>query len=1386
MEPIFDDNDILIAECCHIEAAQKGGERYNALQTDEERRSADNLLFLCSVHHIKTNNVETYTVDVLKKIKQDHERKFKEKPFSVGDNYIQKVLDSFEEIRVITHQTNQTVNRIEDKQNYIIELIDNKRPKENKEICIDTILRDFQHASFNLDQHKNTFSLLKPEKIERKATTDLFNWVNSDILKETNIAVLKGDAGYGKSVILNNLNEKLKTFGVPTIAFKADVVQGNSIIELSDSLALTNPILSSIQILSGVFPRVVVIIDQIDALSQTLSANRKPLQTYILLIKKLEDYENVRIIISTRDFDLNYDAQLAPYKNKNIFDAGRLTKSEVEQILTKINVFGYNHELIELLRTPLHLELFCTVYNSEENNVKYYSQYDLYNEIWKKKIAIQSDSKIKLQDILYCIADKIYRTQTMTVSCIPFDSSLKELNLLNSEGLIIINKNELRLFHQTFYEYLFARQFVESNKNMLDYLNENNQGLFIRSCLKIILIHLREYDGVLYKNTTQKLIENTKIRYHLKLLIINYLGFIQLPNKIDKEIVERFILDTEYEVLFLESIYTTKWLEYCIENKLLDKYLNSNDDSKNIVYQLLRRNIDNATSAVIKYLSFVPKSNSYFIALVLWTLKKWDISAINLFNCIKAETPFIQKNYCHFLEQALPENYLWVLSEYKCLLESKIAVIYDSHHKFSLDYNEVQILEELFKIDNTCTLKVCLDIIEKIIEKFKYKQIDSEDFDYYYDDWAFCYFDNRDIYDNTTLLQIVIHQIELTAIGKNSFFRDFIHRYKHTKSITLIKILISGYTANPKDFAYECLCLIKTFLDNTLAKFYSNESLPALLKNLIEVVYPHLNSLQKSDLNRTLLAVVDHSEKAVLYCPNKMYPKTYGRSKYGYLCSIPEFERNIFPEIKRTYQELQRKFGPLTENKQRSGLVKIPDPYNKNNLKKMPLDAWENTFKKINSNYHLKLSHYYSGGIYEHSIAFQTHVVERPNFFYPLIEKIIKESTVDLAYLYHGLHGLIVARFDALKIQELYIKFLEGKPENDFIILILYDIEYLLINNPISYKLIDFLCFVILIKDEPKVNSISEDDSLHGLCTAKGFALRLLMRIKDKKFESQIFNTIDIVANQEQNTCILEVLIHYSSELIFYDEKKAFNIFIKLCRKFPALKKSSIKPADTFASLFFEQIEFTHYLESNNETVVSDLGKILFKAWLRNEKNSEKYLFEILQNSSKAVASVIDFAFHDQFLIKNGSLEPKCVKVIEMYLDCEDNDVVHAYSVKFLHLKTENFEILFPLLIKIAKSKVLKMAPGYFCGYIIKCSFLYPHKCAELVSNFDKLVSIDLSAPNHYNAEPIEAIISIYNVLGNSEKDESAKDICMDVFDKMLKIPHLRNSANTVISLIDN
>ena len=65
-----------LGEMAHIKGRNKGSNRYDEAQTDQQRDIYENLILLCPNHHTlidKPENEKVYTVDVLMKMKIDHE-----------------------------------------------------------------------------------------------------------------------------------------------------------------------------------------------------------------------------------------------------------------------------------------------------------------------------------------------------------------------------------------------------------------------------------------------------------------------------------------------------------------------------------------------------------------------------------------------------------------------------------------------------------------------------------------------------------------------------------------------------------------------------------------------------------------------------------------------------------------------------------------------------------------------------------------------------------------------------------------------------------------------------------------------------------------------------------------------------------------------------------------------------------------------------------------------------------------------------------------------------------------------------------------------------------------------------------------------------------------
>ena len=95
-QPIVNSKNKFIAQVCHIEAAAEGGERFNALSSDEYRRCYDNLVIFCYPHHIETDDTDEYTVESLRKIKLDHEQQFLKSDFKIDEAELQKLISEMQ------------------------------------------------------------------------------------------------------------------------------------------------------------------------------------------------------------------------------------------------------------------------------------------------------------------------------------------------------------------------------------------------------------------------------------------------------------------------------------------------------------------------------------------------------------------------------------------------------------------------------------------------------------------------------------------------------------------------------------------------------------------------------------------------------------------------------------------------------------------------------------------------------------------------------------------------------------------------------------------------------------------------------------------------------------------------------------------------------------------------------------------------------------------------------------------------------------------------------------------------------------------------------------------------------------------------------------------
>lgn len=193
--PMFNNEGNFVGQVCHIEAAMPGGERFNPLMSNEDRRSFDNLMLMCYDHHIETDKEVDYSVDKLKKFKLDHEKRFTD-----IDGMINLMHESITDVT-----SSEKANDIENLQklntdsegkyfdepfeddditafNSMIRVFESLSPQARKTFAISLSRSKYEKTSWGRDSDKLYFDPREIERVTGKDLRSIFDELESNDL----------------------------------------------------------------------------------------------------------------------------------------------------------------------------------------------------------------------------------------------------------------------------------------------------------------------------------------------------------------------------------------------------------------------------------------------------------------------------------------------------------------------------------------------------------------------------------------------------------------------------------------------------------------------------------------------------------------------------------------------------------------------------------------------------------------------------------------------------------------------------------------------------------------------------------------------------------------------------------------------------------------------------------------------------------------------------------------------------------------------------------------------------------------------------------------------------------------------------------------------------
>jgi hypothetical protein len=351
---------------------------------------------------------------------------------------------------------------------------------------------------------------------------------------------LVGSAGSGKSVIIRDAIERIAGRNHMQLAFRVDQVGepaslaqlGTAVIDVADSPAIVH------ERLSGNRPAVLYI-DQADAVSQMSGRSAQVRRQLVDLVNQARSYPNIRLVFSCRTFDVENDqffSEIAERKDTLRIDVASFDwERDVVPVLQRleISINPDSQKIRALLIQPIGLAIAAQL---AANGIKDLRTVENLSELFDKLLT-ERDRAIRerhkpawsVYAVLEAIAREMSARQELVAPLRTLDPFAGAREILQQEGLIVVNGQKISLLHESLFDFLHARAFAGGDHSLLDFLLSSEQTLFRRTQVRQILAAEREIDPKRYLADLESILTSDQVRPHVRDLVLRWLGSVPLP-----------------------------------------------------------------------------------------------------------------------------------------------------------------------------------------------------------------------------------------------------------------------------------------------------------------------------------------------------------------------------------------------------------------------------------------------------------------------------------------------------------------------------------------------------------------------------------------------------------------------------------------------------------------------------------------------------------------------------------------------------------------------------------------------------------------------------------------------------------------------------------------
>lgn len=400
------------------------------------------------------------------------------------------------------------------------------------------------------------------------------------------LGLVVGTAGGGKTSILEQAVAVLEGTGAEVLALRLDRLDPfASTFELGRQLGLdTSPAAALGLAADGA--DAYLVIDQVDAVS--LASGRMPESFDVVmdLIGEALSIAGVRVLLACRQFDIENDHRLralAARPDLSKVDVGLL---DDESVAASVAAMGLDPQALsrsqrELLRTPLHLVLLETI-ASQDDALAFQSRGSLFEAFWERKrqtSRVRRDG-LRFNEVVARVANAVSDRQVLSVpiEILDADDLIDDANVLVSEQVLARDGRRVAFFHETFFDYAFARQWVSRGESLVEFLVRDEQELFRRAQVRQILQHLQQREPERFVEELEAMLTSADIRFHIKETALAVLANLVEPATAEVELVLRVVVsDPSLGSHVWQQLRRPQWFRCFRADGYVDSWLESDD-----------------------------------------------------------------------------------------------------------------------------------------------------------------------------------------------------------------------------------------------------------------------------------------------------------------------------------------------------------------------------------------------------------------------------------------------------------------------------------------------------------------------------------------------------------------------------------------------------------------------------------------------------------------------------------------------------------------------------------------------------------------------------------------------------------------------------------------